>query len=129
MDYLPIAGYCDKLSVRPGEKIRFYVSSQSERNFSARLHRSICADPNPKGPGIIEEDASQYFPASSFPSRFQPISIGSYAETTSELKPTPTANISIKFWFMPTRINAGNQVIFSWGNLSVSIQNNGQLSV
>ena len=129
MDYLPIAGYCDKLSVRPGEKIRFYVSSQSERNFSARLHRSICADPNPKGPGIIEEDASQYFPASSFPSRFQPISIGSYAETTSELEPTPEANISIKFWFMPTRINAGNQVIFSWGNLSVSIQNNGQLSV
>jgi len=129
MDYLPIAGYCDKLSVRPGEKIRFYVSSQSEHNFSARLHRSICADPNPKGPGIIEEDASQFFPSSSFPSRFQPISIGSYAETTSELEPTREANISIKFWFMPTRINAGNQVIFSWGNLSVSIQNNGQLSV
>ena len=129
MNYLPIAGYCDKLSARPGEKIRFYVSSQSKAEYSARLCRSICADPNPSGPGIIEEDASQYFAQSNFPSRFQDINIGSYAETEAELIPSIKSNTTVKFWFMPTHISAGDQAIFSWGNLSVLLQSNGHLSV
>ena len=60
-----IAGYSDKLSARPGETITFSVSSKAKSDFTATLHRSISADPNPKGPGIVEEDASRYFkPAS-----------------------------------------------------------------
>ena len=42
-----LAGYSDKLSVREGDKIQFYVSSYAKSNFTASVFRSICADPNP----------------------------------------------------------------------------------
>ena len=71
-----LAGYSDKLSVREGDKIQFYVSSYAKSNFTASVFRSICADPNPDGPGIIEEDASTFFPKTSYPSRVQDINPG-----------------------------------------------------
>jgi N,N-dimethylformamidase len=75
---LPIAGYADRLSVRPGERIAFKVSSQLGGSYEARLVRIVSADANPKGPGIVEEPV----PASingSYPGRNQPIHQGSYA--------------------------------------------------
>ena len=56
----PLAGYADKLSVRPGETIRFQVASQVTEPVAARFVRVICADANPAGPGIkLEPVASQ----------------------------------------------------------------------
>ena len=52
-----IAGYSDRLSVRPGETIRFAVSSLAETNYQATLFRSISSDPNPEGPGMVELNA------------------------------------------------------------------------
>jgi N,N-dimethylformamidase len=75
---LPIAAYADRLSVRPGETIGFKVSSQLESPYKARLVRVICADANPKGPGIKEEPVAAPF-AGEHPSRFQPVHQGSYA--------------------------------------------------
>ena len=75
---LPIAGYADRLSVRPGETIAFKVSSQLEGPYKARLVRVICADANPAGPGIREEAVEADFQGS-YPSHFQPIHLGSYA--------------------------------------------------
>ena len=60
-----LAGYSDKLSAREGEKIQFYVSSFAKSNFTASIFRSICADPNPDGSGITEEDVSVFFPKTS----------------------------------------------------------------
>ena len=48
----PLAGYPDKLSVRPGETIKFHIASQLAEPLTARLVRVICADANPAGPGI-----------------------------------------------------------------------------
>lgn len=55
---LPIAGYADRLSVRPGETIAFKVSNATGQPVETRLVRVICADPNPAGPGIREEDVA-----------------------------------------------------------------------
>ena len=74
---LPIAGYADRLSVRPGEKIGFKVSSQMEGSYEARLVRIICGDANPKGPGIKEEAITASI-AGNYPGRNQPIHQGSY---------------------------------------------------
>jgi len=52
---IPLLGYTDKLSVRAGDTVGFKVSSLSDNPYSAELVRVICADPNPDGPGIIEE--------------------------------------------------------------------------
>ena len=75
---LPLAGYADRLSVRPGEKIAFKVSSQFEGDYAARVVRIVCADANPKGPGIVEE-AVEASIEGSYSGRNQPVHLGSYA--------------------------------------------------
>jgi N,N-dimethylformamidase len=53
---LPIAAYADRLSVRPGETIRFQVANATGAPLSAGLVRVVCADANPAGPGIRLEE-------------------------------------------------------------------------
>ena len=71
MTSIPLVGYSDKISLRSEETISFKVSSSLKNPFKASLKRSISADPNPKGIGIIEEDASKYFDTTLIKSRIQ----------------------------------------------------------
>ena len=52
---LPLTGYADRLSVRPGETIRFHLSNATGADVEAKLARVVCADGNPAGPGILVE--------------------------------------------------------------------------
>ena len=52
---LPLTGYADRLSVRPGETIRFHLTNATGAKVEAKLVRVICADANPAGPGILVE--------------------------------------------------------------------------
>jgi N,N-dimethylformamidase len=49
-----LTGYTDRWSVKPGESIRFMVSSAVDAPFNLRFARHLCADPNPAGPGYRE---------------------------------------------------------------------------
>ena len=120
-----IAGYSDKFSARPGETITFAVSSKAMSDFTATLHRSISADPNPKGPGIIEEDASKYFKPTSFASRYQGFTPGSFAQSTLDLQANIKSDLVIKLWFLPTVLLARNQTLLSWGDISISLDQHG----
>jgi len=120
-----IAGYSDKLSARPGETISFSVSSKATSDFTATLHRSISADPNPKGPGIVEEDASKYFEPASFASRYQSFTPGSFAQSKLDLQANIKSDLVIKFWFMPTVLLARDQTLLSWGVISISLDQHG----
>ncbi|SDC35692.1 N,N-dimethylformamidase beta subunit family domain-containing protein [Belnapia rosea] len=51
---LPITGYADRWSVKPGETIHFMVSVQGGADYTARIARIHCGDPNPAGPGYRE---------------------------------------------------------------------------
>jgi N,N-dimethylformamidase len=58
---IPLAGYADRLSIRPGETIRFHVSNATGSGVKPpKVVRVISADPNPAGPGIrtVAVDAS-----------------------------------------------------------------------
>src|SRR6476661_7905711 len=49
----PLAGYADRLSVRPGETICFHVANGTGTEVGPpAIVRVISADPNPFGPGI-----------------------------------------------------------------------------
>ena len=50
-----ILGYCDPLSVAPGETIRFMVSTEGLKSYRADIVRLICADDSAEGPGYKEE--------------------------------------------------------------------------
>src|SRR5213592_939026 len=75
---LPITGYLDRFSRRPGEHVTCYVSAPAGGEYRVRLIRVISGDPNPAGPGLQFVDCSDRYDRT-FPARHQPISLGSYA--------------------------------------------------
>ena len=74
-----MVGYSDRLSVAPGETIAFMVSS-AHPTYRADIVRLIHGDPNPLGPGFIEEvvasPVSGAYPAASQIDRHRLISLG-----------------------------------------------------
>ena len=110
---LDLAGYADRLSVRPGETISFKVSSSGPDPFSARLVRVICADPNPAGPGMIEESIATAFEGD-YPSRTQAVHRGSYGVVDAPKKLAKLTSFTIVATIWPTRIGDGEQTIVSW---------------
>jgi hypothetical protein len=73
---VPLIGYVDRLSARPGERIAVEVSSQLDQPHRADLVRIIHGDANPTGPGIKLEEIPASF-AGIYKARFQPIHSGS----------------------------------------------------
>src|SRR3954468_2668595 len=75
----PLAGYADRLSVRPGETIRFHVSNRTGAEVAPpSIVRVISADVNPAGPGVRRDavDATVRQIAHCVP---QSVAPGSYA--------------------------------------------------
>jgi N,N-dimethylformamidase len=73
---VPLVGYLDRFSARPGERIEVKVSSTLAEPYAVDLVRIIHGDANPAGPGIKLEELPAAF-AGTYPSRFQPIHLGS----------------------------------------------------
>lgn len=80
---IPLAGYLDRISARPGETVEVKVSSQLGTPYDVDLVRIVCADPNPAGPGLQMHPVPSAL-AGRYPGRNQPIHAGSYASA-----PTP----------------------------------------
>ncbi|TDJ66639.1 MAG: LamG domain-containing protein, partial [Proteobacteria bacterium] len=49
-----LTGYCDRLSVKPGDDIRFMISGDGADTAEVQIVRLIHGDENPEGPGFIE---------------------------------------------------------------------------
>ncbi|WP_374449042.1 N,N-dimethylformamidase beta subunit family domain-containing protein [Stella sp.] len=75
---VPFIGYADRFSVRPGGRLEVKVSSAAGGSFDADLVRVRHGDPNPDGPGIRYVPQPSNF-AGTYPGRFQPTHLGSYA--------------------------------------------------
>ncbi len=72
-----VTGYADRLSVRPGDKITFYVHSENEEKYQADIVRLIHGDTSPDGPGFKEE-LIQSDTNTEYSGTHQPIYAGSY---------------------------------------------------
>ena len=107
---IPISGYPDRWSVGHNQTIQFKVSSELNEPYSVRLVRITCADPNPEGPGIIEEDLSAIF-SGTFPSRKQNAKLGSYARihTNGQFPHHEQFTLAANIW--PTLPDGGPQTI------------------
>ncbi len=125
---IPLLGYCDKLSCRAGDTVNFKVSSRLSEGYNARLVRIICADPNPQGPGIIEEPVSCAFDGQ-YPSREQPFYPGSLAVTKESLAPlNEKQDWLIKTSIWPTLHKEKEQTIIACDNKRLFINSDGKLS-
>jgi len=123
---IPLLGYCDRLSGRPGDILSFKVSSHLEEDYSVRLIRSISADPNPGESGIIEEHVAAAF-AGHYPSRQQPFFPGSFIriETTLALTDVPALTLEAIIW--PTLIHGRDQVVLAVGDVVLMLMGDGSL--
>lgn len=74
---LPITGYLDRISARPGEVIEVKVSAQGAGAYRSDVVRIVSGDPNPDGPGLIYH--AQPFGQGTHAARVQPVDRGSYA--------------------------------------------------
>ena len=126
---LALLGYADRLSARPGETLAFKVSSTASRPFTARLVRSISADPNPEGPGIIEEDASGFFAPQSFASTHRSFAAGSYGVAQDEVRAAPEASITLSAVIFPTLTTGTVQTVIGFGAYDLRLNESGAASL
>jgi len=79
---LPITGYLDRISARPGEDIVAHVSVAAGTRYRVQLKRVICVDPHPDGPGRRYEDLAHVLDRT-VEGRRQPIRLGSFARAAA----------------------------------------------
>lgn len=97
--------------------------------YTARLMRSISADPNPAGVGILEESVGSAFPKQSFPSRFQPFFPGSYARTEKRVTLAVGEGFAMTANVFPTLMKYSQQTILSLGHVSLFLNTDGAAAV
>ncbi|WP_187430299.1 N,N-dimethylformamidase beta subunit [Roseobacter fucihabitans] len=126
---IPLLGYVDRLSGRPGDTLNFKVSSTSASPFRARLMRAISADPNPKGPGIIEEEADRYFTPARCASVHRPFAAGSYGIGRTGVSATPNAEVILSAHIYPTLQSEQVQSVIGIGRYDLSLHPGGGISL
>jgi N,N-dimethylformamidase len=104
-----IHGYSDRISVAPGERIRFMVSCEGAESYRADIVRLIHGDTNPAGPGFksqpIDTTANREYVA-----RHQPIHAGSHVlvhDSAGMLALTGALTLHAFIW--PTMPTHGSQ--------------------
>jgi len=102
--------------------VGFKVSSLCNKPYTAELVRVICADPNPDGPGIIEEPVSSSI-SGSYESREQRFYPGSWIRTDAPLQAENLSSFSMAATVFPTLIQDGVQTIMACGDISLKLHN------
>ena len=121
MKTVPLIGYTSKLSCRPGDYIDFMVSSDLDADYSAQLFRSISADPNPAGAGIVEEPCDILFPKGNFSSRRQNFYPGSYGLTDVAVQFGAKRSVSFSVFIYPTLRCPNEQSILDCGRFGIDL--------
>ena len=110
---LTITGYSDRISVRPGETIKFMVNCEHP-TYQADIVRLICADDTPSGPGFKEKLVSS--PVSKRrKGRRQAIHAGSYAMVESRRLLETLGSFTVQAMIWPTTPGKGEQgIVTKW---------------
>jgi len=129
MKTVSLLGYTNKLSGRPGDEIDFKVSNQSKSLIKAQLFRSISADPNPKGAGIVEESCDTIFPVQTFIGQNQLFFPGSYGKTAHPISINAKAELKLALSVWPTQYCAHNQTLLGIGETELFINQHGHVEL
>ena len=124
---IKLIGYSDKLSARPGDQIHFHVSNETHQNVLTYLTRSISADPNPAGMGVVETNCDALYPPQEYQLNKQEFFPGSYASTQDIFAHPINDHIAITVTVMPTHLTQGEQCILSIGRLWLGLDADGYL--
>jgi N,N-dimethylformamidase len=97
-DHMPIVGYTDRLSVAPGEPIRFMVSTTAS-TYRAALVKLIHGDEHPDGPGFKEQPVAAAIDGE-YAGRVQRLPLGSYVRVPDA--PALEGAFTLTAWVWPT---------------------------
>ncbi len=126
---LKLAGYADRLSVRPGETINFKLSNATGAPVRPELVRVICADPNPAGPGIREAALAVDLPELTVDAH--PVPRGSYATVDLGDSLSGLTDFTLLLTLQPTRLPDATAAILTLagadGGLALTIDTTGRL--
>ena len=113
-----IVGYSDKISVRPGESIKFMVSCEKRASYKARIVQIIHGDTNPEGPGYKERHVESAIEGS-YQGRRQQIHAGSYAVVPNQAAFDRLSSFSLQALVWPTTPEKAHQALMSrWSGKS-----------
>ncbi|MEQ8503850.1 MAG: N,N-dimethylformamidase large subunit [Rhodospirillales bacterium] len=108
---IPLIGYADRLSGRPGDNVAVKVSSELGGTYHAELVRVISGDPNPAGPGVRTEHVVTDFEGD-YLARPQHTCLGSHMVAALKAGPLPPSfTLSAIVW--PTTPDKGRQGVIS----------------
>ena len=108
---IDLMGYCDRFSVRPGQSIRFMVSSDVS-SYGAELVRLRHLDTSPEGPGF-KYDAVASDISGEYAGRSQNIHTGSAVTIQHHQLLNCTDGFTLHAWIYPTTPQKGIQGLLS----------------
>ncbi|MFP6744589.1 MAG: LamG-like jellyroll fold domain-containing protein, partial [Alphaproteobacteria bacterium] len=103
-------GYSDQISVRPGEPIKFMVSSLGDQPYRADIVRLVCGDDSPSGPGFKETVVETPI-SGDYPGRAQAIHDGSYVTVPGGPVLDGIASFTLPALIWPTTPGRGRQAL------------------
>ena len=105
-----ITGYCDPISIRPGQQVDFKVCCYEAGAYEAELVRVIGGDDTPGGIGVIEEVVAAPF-AGSYEGRHQAIHTGSYGSVEAQDALAGLHSFTLQAMICPTLPGQQRQVL------------------
>ena len=124
---IDLIGYTNRLSARPGETIDFKVSCKTRISVKAQLFRSISADANPSGMGIVETCCDDFFAPLEFEGKEQNFTSGSHAVAAGSISYIGSKKVEFSVIVKPTILTGKPQTIMSLGNKEINIDGEGQV--
>lgn len=113
-----ITGYCDPLSVAPGDTLNVMVSCEDEAPYEAGIVRVICGDDAAGGLGLIEEPVASAIDGR-YPGRAQSIARGSFMLVPAAAALNDLQNFAVDVLIYPTLAGGGVQTILSHWNPNI----------
>ena len=116
---LPLAGYAERLSARPGQTLRFHVANATGQPVHADVVRVICADPNPAIGGVqtepvsvpvrlLQEPTAQGVPIGSYGALGRPGLLDGLQQLTCGLRVFPTLSLPRRQVLLSCRDETGS---------------------
>jgi N,N-dimethylformamidase len=109
---LPLAGYAERLSARPGQTLRFHVANATGAQVEAAVARVICADPNPAIGGVRIEPVPIVVRTLVEPAP-QPVPLGSWATLGTADMLAGLRSWAFTVRILPTLARPRRQVVMS----------------
>ena len=134
MAQVKLFGYADKISVKPGEVVKFHVDAEGTDTARAQLVRLIHGDQDPAGPGFVEQEVD-CADNGLWRVEKQFTQVGSFLEVTDmACKLAPEGGLTLFGFVRPslTQVRGGQCLLGRWDNyrnqgFCLGIDENGRL--